>query len=185
MGNRPPKNLTLALASLALLLAAAPTLHAQTRAQSVSAVTTLDESRIQGTWYEIARYPYSKEKRCVSDARELIAPGYKPNQLLLVDACRARLGDTETRDLTANAVSKNGGGEFKVRTFWPFWRKYWVLALSPDYSWTVLGSPNHKTLWVFSKTPALQPEVLAEIEAKGAAEGFPSSRLVMTPQTKP
>jgi apolipoprotein D and lipocalin family protein len=173
------RSLALALIATALTIARAQTIS------PVSAVTAFNADRIRGTWYEIARYPYNKEKHCVSDARELIAPDYKPTQLLLVDACVTKAGDTEARNLTAVAKKKSTGGEFKVRTFWPFWRKYWILALSPDYSWTMLGSPDHKTLWIFSKSPTLAPDLLAEIEAKAAAEGFPANRLVMTPQIHP
>ena len=167
-------------ALIALLLATA-TLRAQTKPPI--AVTTLKPTTISGTWYEIARYPYNKEKKCVSDAQELIAPGYKPHQLLLVDACKVKAGYTETHNLTAIAPNAKDPGAFKVRTFWPFWRKYWVLAMSPDFTWTLLGSPDHKTLWVFSKSPTLAPDVLTAIEAQAAAEGFPASRLILTPQT--
>jgi apolipoprotein D and lipocalin family protein len=171
---------TLALILITMALTAS---YAQT--SSPIAVTTLDTDRIRGTWYEIARYPYKKEKHCVSDARELIAPDYKPTQLLLVDACLTKANDTEARNLTAVANKRSTGGDFRVRTFWPFWRKYWILALSPDYSWTMLGSPDHKTLWIFSKSPTLAPDILAAIEAKAAAQGFPSNRLMMTPQIHP
>ena len=178
MGHSLNRTRTLAIT---LALIAFTQAHAQT--SSPIAVTTLDTDRIRGTWYEIARYPYNKEKRCVSDARELIAPDYKPTQLLLVDACLTKAGDIEARNLTAVAKKKSTGGEFRVRTFWPFWRKYWILALSPDYTWTMLGSPDHKTLWVFSKTPTLPSDTLAAIEATGTAQGFPSNKLVLTPQT--
>ena len=177
-----PRNRTRTLA-ITLALIAFTQAHAQT--SSPIAVTTLDTDRIRGTWYEIARYPYNKEKRCVSDARELIAPDYKPTQLLLVDACLTKAGDIEARNLTAVAKKKSTGGEFRVRTFWPFWRKYWILALSPDYTWTMLGSPDHKTLWIFSKSPTLSPDILTAIEAKAAAYGFPSNRLILTPQIHP
>jgi apolipoprotein D and lipocalin family protein len=183
MTKRLPPMRPVAFALTLILFSGTATLRAQSKPPT--AVTTLQPTRIAGTWYEIARYPYNKEKRCVSDAEELIAPGYKPHQLLLVDACKTKDGYTQTRNLAAIAPNAKDPGALKVRTFWPFWRKYWVLALSPDYSWTLLGSPDHKTLWIFSKSPTLAPDVLSAIEAQAAAEGFPASRLIQTPQTRP
>ncbi len=164
-----------------LLLAVVPGLRAQGRFSAVTAVPKLDETRLLGTWYEQASLPFKREKRCVSNSIELIAPGGKPNQLQLVDACDTKQGYTDARNTSADAADKHGDGEFKVRTWVLFWRKYWVLALGPDYEWALIGSPNRKTLWVFSKARRLSPEVLAEIEAKGTAEGFVSSRLVAHP----
>jgi apolipoprotein D and lipocalin family protein len=178
----PRQHSTICVVAFALLLAGVVPSCAQTQ-KPLTAVVTLKPTRIAGTWYEIARYPYNKEKHCVSDAQELIAPGYKPHQLLLVDACKTKAGYTQTRNLAAVAPNAKDPGAFKVRTFWPFWRKYWVLALSPDYSWTLLGSPDHKTLWIFSKSPALSADVLSGIEAQAAAKGFPASRLILSPHT--
>lgn len=183
MGKRPPNMRALGVTLTLVLMAWAPALRAQSRSQRVTAVTSLDENRLQGTWYEVASYPFKPERRCVSNSIELIAPGEKHNQLQLVDACTTKRGYTDARNETANAEEKNGGGEFKVRTIWPFSRKYWILALGQNYEWALIGSPNHRTLWVFSKTPTLSPQVLAEIEAKGASEGFPSARLVQARQT--
>jgi apolipoprotein D and lipocalin family protein len=74
-------------------------------------------------------------------------------------------------------------GRLKVMKLWPFTTKYWVLALGPDYGWSLVGSPNHKSLWIYSKSPTLAPDVLAQIEAQAAAEGYPVAKLVLTPQS--
>ena len=147
------------------------------RAQTVSAVAKLDENRLYGTWYEVARLPNKR-----ADAFELIAPGNKPNQLQLVDSCRTKKGFTDARNINANPQKKSSDARFKITTLWPFTRSYWVLALGPENEWALIGSPNHRNLWIFAKNPALKPELLADIEAKAAAEGFASAMLVLTPQ---
>ncbi len=166
---------------LGLLLAGTPNV----RGQTVSAVPKLDEPRILRTWYEVARFPNKRQKKCIGDAVELIAPGEKKNELQLVDSCATKVGYPDVRNYTARPQDKSGDGKFKVTTHWPFTRKYWVLALGPDYEWALVGSPNHKDLWIFSKTRTLSPDVLAQIKAKASAEGFDAEKLVMTPQSKP
>ena len=169
-------------ATLNILLICGPALSAQVRT-SATAVPKLDQTRLQGTWYELASYPLKGARHCVSNPVELIAPGEKPRQHLLVDACSNKQGYTDAHNSTASGQKKRDDGEFKIRSFFLFTRKYWVLALGPNYEWALIGSPNHKTLWVYSKTPTLSPATMAEIEAKGAAQGFPSSRLVAAHNT--
>ena len=164
-----------------LLLAVATALQGQT----VSAVPSLDAKQLQGAWYEIARLPGKQEKKCIGDAIELVAQGEKANQLLLVDSCKTKNGYADVRNYTANPQDKRGDGEYKITTLWPFSRKYWVMAAAPDFSWTLIGSPNRKDLWVFSKQPTLSPEILTAIEAKAAAEGFATAKLISGPQSRP
>ena len=38
------------------------------------------------------------------------------------------------------------GGQLKVSFFWPFWAKYWVLALDPEYRRSLVGEPKREYL---------------------------------------
>jgi apolipoprotein D and lipocalin family protein len=168
---------------LLCLLLAAPQVS---RAQTVSAVPTLDMNHFTGTWYEIARYPNKRQKECVKDTFTQIALADKPNQFQLVNACRTKTGDMDANDGTGKTHNKKStDGRLKVSFLWPFYAQYWVLALGPNDEWALVGSPNHKTLWIFSKTRTMSPEVLTAIEAKAASEGFPTTKLVMTHQDPP
>ncbi len=53
-----------------------------------------------------------------------------------------------------------------------------VLALGPDDDWALVGSPNHKTLWVLARKPALPDDVMAQVKAKATAQGFDAAKLV-------
>lgn len=151
-------------------------------AEPISAVPQLDLNRLTGTWYEIALYQNKWEKRCTSDATLLYALGDKPHSFQLVNACKIKNGNTDARNATGKRADKGTDGKLKVTYTFPFTSKHWVLAIGPDYEWGLVGSPNHKALWILSRTPALKPEVLAEIEAKAVAEGFNASKIVMMPQ---
>ncbi len=71
-----------------------------------------------------------------------------------------------------------GDGKLKVSYLWPFSQKYWVLAVGPEYTWALVGNPNHKELWVLSRTETMNPEMLEEIKSKAAAEGFEGAKLI-------
>jgi apolipoprotein D and lipocalin family protein len=148
-------------------------------AQSATAAPALDLNRYMGTWYEVARLPDKAERRCVGGAMVLNALADKPHRFQVVDSCRAKDGYTNVRNFNGKEADKSGGGKLKLSSFWPFSTKYWVLALGPTYDWALVGNPNHKSLWVLSRTATLPPEELTKIEALAAAQGFDTSKLAM------
>jgi apolipoprotein D and lipocalin family protein len=165
------------LAWLCLLLGAARI----SSGQSVTPVPKLDMTRFTGAWYVVARIPNKREKNCVSDTFVEITLADKPNRFQLVNACRVKTGDMEANNGSGKR-DKSGDGRLKVSFLWPFYTKYWVLAVDPDYEWALVGSPNHKNLWIYSRAISLAPEVLAEIEAKAAAQGFATAKIAIPPQ---
>jgi apolipoprotein D and lipocalin family protein len=165
---------------LGLLLSAVQT----TAAQSPSAVPNLDLNRYMGIWYEVGRLPNKHEKQCVSDAIVLFALADKPHRFQVVNSCVGRDGHSNIRNANGKPADKTGDGKLKVSYTWPFSAKYWVLAVDPAYEWVLVGSPNHKLLWILSRTATLESQVLANIEAKATAEGFATSKII-SPQPGP
>ena len=152
-------------------------------AQAVTPVPQLDYNRYVGVWYEVARYPNRPEKLCVRNAEVLYALADKNARLQIVDTCRVQDGSSSVRNLNAYRANKKGtDGKLKITTLWPFSKPYWVLAIDPDYQWAVVGSPNHKMLWILSRTPVMQPDVLTQTEARAAAQGFDTAKLVTVSQ---
>ncbi len=162
---------------LAHLLVTVP--HAS--AQSAIAVPQLDPNRLIGTYYEIARYPIRREKQCISKEMVLYALGDKQNSLQVVTACQLKQ-DFSTYWNSQGKFSKSADGRISLSAFWPFTTKYWVLGIAPDYSWALVGNPNHKSLWILSHTATLPAEVLAGIKATAAAQGFDTSKLIRISQ---
>jgi apolipoprotein D and lipocalin family protein len=165
---------------LALFLAASP--HAP--AQSASAVPQLDPNRLIGTYYEIARYPVRREKLCLSNEMVLYALGDKQNTLQIVTACQLKQ-DSTTYWNNQGKFSKTADGKISLSALWPFTTKYWVLAIAPDYSWALVGYPNHKALWILSHTPTVPADVLSAIQADAVAQGFDTSKLIRITQQPP
>ena len=155
------------------------------RAQSVTAVPKLDLTRFSATWYEVAHLPTKAEKKCVRDGLFLFASGDKAGRLGEVNSCVYANGFANVRNVTLRLKDKKVmDGRLETSFLFLFHRKQWVLAMDDKYAWALMGSPNHKQLWVLSQTPALDAEVLAGIEAKAGAEGFDVSKIMVVPQTR-
>jgi apolipoprotein D and lipocalin family protein len=149
--------------------------------QQVTAVAALDLNRFTGTWFEVARLPDKAEKKCVANAIVLYALADKKQRFQVVSSCQVKDGTKDVRNQNGK-MDKLGDGRLKVSTIWPFSTKQWVLAVDPANQWALVGSPNHKTLWVLSRSETLDPVVLTPVEAKAAAEGFNVGKMVTVKQ---
>ena len=116
--------------------------------QSVTPVPNLDLNRLRGTWYEIAKYPYKPTKQCLNNSFELIALGSADRSVQLVDSCVTKRIYSDPTHLSATQA-KNGSGELKIRHWLLLHRTRDVIAIAPDDSWFVVGTTNHKDLWIF------------------------------------
>ncbi len=153
--------------------------------QSVRAVPKLDLNRFATGWYEVARLPNKPQKKCVSDAFQMVALGNKPGRFQLVQSCLLKDGETNTRSV-AGKMDKLGDGKLKLSTLPLFLlpTKLWVMATGPDFEWALVGSPNHKLLWVLSRKAKMDAAVLQQVEAVAEAQGFKTGKLVMVAQDK-
>lgn len=174
--------MTLKLVALACLVAGGTS---GLQGQSVTAVPKLDTARFSTTWYEIARYPWKKEKKCVRDGLQLYASGEKAGRLAEVTSCVNKKGYANVNNTTLHFQDKKvADGRLRTQFLFFFHRKQWVLALGDDYDWTLMGSPNHKQLWVLSTRPTLDEAVLSAAKLKASALGFDPAKLVTVLQTR-
>lgn len=157
--------------------------------KSVQVVPSVDLSRYTGKWYEIARLPNKFQKDCIGEVTatySLVGKG----QLKVVNECRKQ-GGIKRAEGKARLRAKDGvNSKLKVRfapswlAWLPFvWGDYWIIELAPDYSHSVVGTPDRKYLWVLSRAADMEEETYQRLIEKAAAEGFDVSKLAKTRQS--
>ena len=169
----------IATGALALLLLVS--FARQAAAQTVTAVPKLDLDRYMGTWYELARLPNKTEKKCVANVKVLYALGDKKKTFQMGTSCDLKDGTPDDYDATGK-MDRGGDGRLKLSRLVIFSTPYWVLATGPAYEWALVGSPKHKTLWILSRTSALDPTILAQIKSTATAQGFDLAKLITVAQ---
>lgn len=145
-------------------------------------VPNVDLSRYQGTWYEIARLPLSWENKCVANvtATYTLRPDGK---ISVLNQCRRKDGMETASTGIAEVDGKDGSNsKLKVTFLWPFKGDYWILALDPDYSWALVGTPNLRNLWILSRAPKLDSGILEKLIEQARQMGFNTAKLSITSQ---
>jgi apolipoprotein D and lipocalin family protein len=172
---------TLSIAGMPLLALLLTLATPTAPAQSVKPIPKLDLNQYMGTWYEIARYPIRRERSCVSDEMVLYSLGDKRNSFQFVTSCQIKQDYSNAWNSTGK-LDKLGNGSLRLSWIWPFTRKYCVLAVDPGYHWALVGTPNHKFLWLLSRTTTIAPDLLTQIEGQATAQGFNTARLIVIKQ---
>ena len=145
-----------------------------------STVNELDIDRYLGKWYEIVRFDNSFERNQVGvtatysmrdDGKiKVVNQGYKDSL------------DGELSRAIGKAKLTDESGKLKVSFFWIFYADYFVIELDEKYRWVLVGSSNDKYLWILSRTPKLEDEVLVDILKKAEQRGYNVSNLIWVEQ---
>jgi apolipoprotein D and lipocalin family protein len=159
--------------------------------QKPAVVPSVDLSRYQGKWFEVARFPNRFEKSCASD----VSATYTLNtdgSIHVVNECRKADGRVKRAEGKARRADKEGPpSKLEVRfapaflSFLPVvWGDYWVIDLAPDYSYSVVGDAGRDYLWILSRTPVMDEAKYQKAISAAVAQGFDVTRLVKTKQTE-
>ncbi len=141
-------------------------------------VAAVETEPYLGLWHEAARLPNRFERDCVRATAEYAA---RPDGLISVTNTCYRI-DGASRDAVGRARRiDDREGRLKVSFFGPFWADYWVLELGPDYSWSIVGEPSGRYLWVLTRARQITPQERAYIESRLTALGYDVSKLLWAP----
>lgn len=174
-------------ASLVLAMAAlmAPVAAAQT---PLAVVSNLDPKRYAGEWFEIARFPNRFQDKCVGDvvARYEFRP---EGGFVVINRCREANGRSKQARGIARAVKDAPPSVLEVRfapaflSFLPnVWGDYQVMALDDGHSYSLVGTPDRKYLWVLARTPQIDDALYERLLTVAREQGFDTGKLVRTPQ---
>ena len=146
-------------------------------------LTTVKELEIEkylGTWYEIARFDHKFERNlqgvtATYSMREdgkikVINQGFE-------NSLNGKMSRAEGK-----AKLTDEPGKLKVSFFWIFYGDYFVLELEENYQWVLVGSSSDKYLWILSRTPKLEQDVINQILEKAKERGYDTSKLIWVEQ---
>jgi len=140
----------------------------------------VDLSRYLGRWFEIARYEQSFQKGCagVTADYSLLEDG----SIAILNRCRKPSGGVDKARGRAKVADNVTYAKLKVSFFGPFYGDYWILDHADDYSWSIVGEPSGRYLWILARAPTLPESEVADLIGRTRAMGYDTSMLLRTEQ---
>jgi apolipoprotein D and lipocalin family protein len=136
-------------------------------------VKNVDLERYSGKWYVVGFIPTSFDKDW-----DYTTETYTLNKKGDYDIYTTYRKNDKEKDVRSKGfISKRSNAEWKVQFVWPFRADYWVIELADDYSWTVVGHPKQKFLYIMSRTPQMNETLYQEITARCREKGYDTKKL--------
>jgi apolipoprotein D and lipocalin family protein len=149
--------------------------------EGVTPVTDFRVDDYLGTWYEIARLDHSFERGLDNVTAEYSLRD--DGGLTVVN----RGYPTEARQWKeavgkAYFVRGKDEGFLKVSFFGPFYGSYVVFEIDEEYRHAFVTSYKKSYLWLLSRTPTVEPQVIERFRQKTKDLGFDSDALIFVDQ---
>ena len=150
----------------------------------LTVVPGVDFQKYAGLWYEIARLPNSFQKKCVGE----VTANYTLRQdgkIEVLNRCRVAGGKFIQAEGLARLAGKDSPNSMLKVRFAPaflsllpqVWGDYQIIALAPDYTYAVVGSPSREYLWILSRSPQMDSARYARLVEHARREGFDVDQL--------
>ena len=167
---------------LAALLAGVFPLMACTKDVDNSTVEEFDLERYLGTWYEIARFNHSFERGMDNAMAEYIL---QDDGTVFVMNTAWKDGKFKVAEGKAKYKDPEGNpGALKVSFFWFFYSEYNVMLVDKDYTISLVGSKKENYLWILSRTPVPDQDLLQSVLEEAEARGYDTSKLIWVDQSR-
>lgn len=141
----------------------------------------VDIARYIGKWYTITSLPQTFTKSCVGQTAEYGLLNEK--QITVQNICIKENGKMTGIEGVATVTDTINNARLSIM-FNKFWFKlfnikgeYVIIKLSEGYDSVLVGSTDRKSLWVLSRTPSIDPEVLADYKKVAKGMGFNIQKL--------
>ncbi len=147
--------------------------------KDITTVNNLDLKRYMGKWYEIARFENKFQKGLSSvEANYTLRDDGK---VKVVNSGYDSKGELKASEGKAKLPDPNKPGQLKVSFFLWFYADYYVLELDEEnYSYSLVSSTNTDFLWILSRTPTMDKEVLDMLVNKAKERGYDTNKLIYT-----
>ena len=137
----------------------------------------VDLQRYLGRWFEVARYDQRFERGCKAAMADY---SLRPDGMIdVVNRCRKLDGTLKQAHGIAKIVDVQSKAKLKVSFFGPFYGDYWILDRADDYSWSIVGEPSGRYLWILSRDPHLADAQLRGLVSRATAMGYDTSMLLL------
>lgn len=141
-------------------------------------VSKVEIDKFMGKWFVIAGKFTFLEKEAYNSV-EIYHWNKNENRIDIDFKFNKNSPDGEVKNIPQKGWIYNSetNAHWKVSPFWPLKFDYLIIDLAKDYSWTVIGVPDGKYLWIMAREPNLNKNTINHILLRLENNGYPTNNL--------
>ncbi len=153
-----------------------------TNEDSMKTVAHVDIQKFMGNWYVLSGRFTMLEKE-VHNALEVYTWNEKEERIDIGFTYNkgSLTGDIKSIPQKGWIQNKTSNAYWKVSPLWPLKFDYLIVALADDYSWTAIGVPDQKFLWIMARDTKNPEATINAANEKLTAAGYDIKNQVLVP----
>jgi len=183
--TRETHTMRLVLLSCCLLLAGCATGKADATLAPLKLVDRLDLPAFMGDWHVLGNLPTPDEEGCHNALEQYALRADRTIAITFSCNKHGFDGKRDVKRFTATVQNPGRNTEWRVTMkflgFIPIRLPFLVIDLADDGSYTVIGYPSRKYLWIMARTKTLPDDVWAGIYARLQAQAYNTDAIVRVP----
>ncbi|MFT6631278.1 MAG: apolipoprotein D and lipocalin family protein [Bacteriovoracaceae bacterium] len=146
-------------------------------------VDSVDMNRFMDRWYVIGGRLTTFEDGA-HNAIESYSWNEKENRVDIDFTMRVDSFDGKLKSIPQKGWIQNSktNAHWKISPFWPLKFNYLIIDLAEDYSWTVIGVPSQKWVWIMAKDWNMNPDDFDMIVSRIESMGYSTKDIIKVPQ---
>ena len=160
-----------------LFIVACSNARDDSNAQIMQTVPYVDIERFMGDWYVIANIPTFIEKRATNAIESYRLNGKGEIETTFTFYQDSPTGKKKKYTPTGFIYNTETNAEWRMQFVWPFKVPFLIIDLAEDYSYTVIGVPNRKYVWIMARESKLSNDIYEKIINKLAGIGYDVSKV--------
>jgi len=148
----------------------------------IKTVDYVDLEKYMGDWYVIANIPTFIEKNATNSIES-----YKLAENGIIETTftfykNTPKGEKKIYHPKGFVYNHQTNAEWRMQFLWPFKLPFLIIDLDQDYSYTVIGYPSRKYVWIMARNPIINEDQYKKILDNLTDIGYDISMIKKVPQ---
>ena len=150
--------------------------------EKLETVEYVDLERFMGDWYVIANIPTFIEKGAVNAIESYKLDSRGRVRTTFTFKKDSPGGPQKTYNPTGFIYNEETNAEWRMQFLWPFKSPFLIIDLDEEYSYTVIGIPSRKYVWIMARDHKMPDGLYNNIISKLKNVGYDTSLIKKVPQ---
>jgi len=149
----------------------------KTKFDDLETVDYVDLEKFMGDWYVIANIPTFIEKGAVNAIESYRLDSKGRVKTTFTFRKGSKNGPEKEYNPTGFIYDKKTNAEWRMQFLWPFKSPFLIIDLDEDYTYTVIGIPSRKYVWIMARNHSLDEKIYNNIISNLKKVGYDISQI--------